>query len=119
MLVHWEEKIFDYDPRMIDTRTAIRINEYTGLGLRSWEKAVDDGNAKALQALLFAIKVQAGERVTSPSALTFSVLDFYDAIVQAAAEELAEKIAAEPEPEADDAVDPTLMAETIRAGMSQ
>jgi len=106
MIVECEGKEYAYDPRLIEVRVAKKINEYTGLGLRSWEKGVDDCNAKCLAALLFAIKVQAGEPCHSIAALNFSALDFYDAIVQAAAKELAEKI----EPEEVAETDPMVTA---------
>jgi hypothetical protein len=92
MIVEWADTSYVYDPRLIDVRTAIKIQEYTGLGLRSWERGVDDANPKCMQALLFAVLTQAGERPATIGSLNFSPLDFFDAIVTASTKELAEKL---------------------------
>lgn len=86
--VEWEGKTYQYSPSLIDIRTAIAIKDYTGLGMRSWERAVDDADPQALQCLLFAIKAQAGERVPIAS-LEFSPVEFFAEINRAALEAVA------------------------------
>lgn len=113
MLVKFGDAEYDYEPSRIDVRTAITIREHTGMGMRSWEKAIDDADPLALQGLLWAMKIQAGERVTHPRQLNFSPVDFYTAVAAAAAEELTAKIEAEiaAGKSEEEATDPTETAE--------
>ena len=94
MKIKWDGRVYEYDPAQIDVNTGIKIREHTGMGIRSWERAIDDADPVALQALLWVIKEQNGER-TPIRTLNFSVVDFHAAIMEAALEELAGRSLAE------------------------
>lgn len=93
MLIHFEGRDYEYDPGLIDVGVAVKVREHTGLGIRSWEKAIDDADPLALQALYWVIKRQAGETVGIKS-LNFSVIDFYKAIESAGRKELLDRLVA-------------------------
>lgn len=111
MIIEWDGRDYHYDPSATDVKSAIKISEYVGCGLRSWEKLIDDAHPKALQALLWEMKRQAGEVVHLPS-LEFSYNDFYKAMVDAAAREIAARLVeAEERGEEVDPANPTVTAD--------
>lgn len=89
--VKWDEQIYEYDPEMIDVFQARKIKEFTGYGMRSWQKAIDDGEPDALVALLWVIKHQAGERPVMAK-MNFSISGFYEAITAASLEYITKEL---------------------------
>ena len=93
MLISFSGQEYEYDPAAIDVPTAIAIRDHTGMGMRSWEKAIDDADPVALQALFWVIKRQNGENVPLKT-LNFAINEFYAAIRDASVKELVDKLAA-------------------------
>lgn len=90
--IQWDGKEYLYNPSKVTVQSAIAIRDYTGMGMKTWEKAIDDADPRALQALLFAIKAQNGERAAIQT-LDFSVSEFFDEVNRALREAIAERIA--------------------------
>lgn len=93
MLIKFAGQEYEYDPAGIDVKTAIAIRDHTGMGIRSWQKAIDDADPLALQALLWVVKDQNGERVPIRT-LNFAVVEFFEAVVDAARRELVDRLVA-------------------------
>ena len=93
MIIKFGGVDYEYDEHKIDVQTGIAIRDHTGLGLRSWEKAIDDADPVALQALYWVVLRQNGDNRPIRT-LNFSTLEFYEAVCEAARRELAEKTAA-------------------------
>lgn len=91
-VIEWEGATYSYDPQQIDVQTAVAIKLHTGMGLRSWSKAVDDWDPVAVQALLWAVKKQNGETCHMAS-LNFSIADFMAVFIPAMSKVTAEVIA--------------------------
>jgi len=96
MIIEFAGKEYQYDPAMIDMTVGMRIKEHTGQGMRSWEKSIDDGDPKALQALYWVVLRQNGENVPLQT-LNFSLQEFYSAVAVAAAKELTAQLLAKQE----------------------
>lgn len=60
--IEWDGQEYGYDPEEIDMPTATTIKDHTGWGLKTWSKEVDEMNPIALNALLYAIKRQNGDK---------------------------------------------------------
>lgn len=82
MIIEWEGREYDYDPARIDVGDGMVVKQHTGCGMRSFEKGVDDGDPACLQALLWIIKKQNGEKIANPRMLNFSLHDFYAAVMR-------------------------------------
>lgn len=93
MLIEFGGIDYDYATERINVKTAIVIKEHTGHGLLSWTKGIDDADAADLQGLLYAMKVQNGERPNIKT-LDFSILELFTAMRQAYQRDLTEKLAA-------------------------
>jgi len=93
LIIKFSGAEYEYDPAKIDVATAMTIRDHTGMGIRSWEKAIDDADPLALQALFWVVLKQNGERRTLKT-LDFSVVEFYQAIVEASKQELVDKLTA-------------------------
>lgn len=109
MLIEFGGTDYEYATERIDVKTAIAIKEHTGHGLLSWTKGIDDADPTDLQGLLYAMKVQNGER-PNIRVLDFSVMEFFTAVMNAYRAELAAKVLASAT-ELQEA-DPTVTAET-------
>lgn len=66
MKIEWEGSTYTYEPEDIDIKQATVIKMHTGMGLVSWERACNDMEPAACQALMWVIKAQNGE-ITSVS----------------------------------------------------
>lgn len=96
--VEWAGKTYSYDPEDITVRQGMVIKTYTGLDLKPWEHALNDGDVKSWQALMWLMKQMNGER-TQIQTEDFPIVRFMNTFNQAsqdaadaqAAEEAAEK----------------------------
>ena len=107
LTIEWEGKSYTYNPAAVSVKTAIAIKDYTGWGLRSWEKAVNDADPRALQALLFAIKAQNGEPCSIASLVDFNPVDFFEECERAGTAALTAEIERQRAVDDADDVDPT------------
>ena len=101
LTVTFDGETLAFDDSLIDMATAMTICDYTGKGLLSWERGWRDGDARCLQALLFAIWAQNGRRVGSPSDVRVPPVQLYVALTEALIaeiERLSKEAAAEPDP---------------------
>lgn len=81
--IEWEGASYTYDAEMIDYATAAEIKRAFGYGLKSWNKAVDDMDPDALCGLMYALKVQNGERMTPISKCQVDPVRFYNTFLSA------------------------------------
>jgi hypothetical protein len=91
-MIEWDGKTYSYEVHKITVAAAIAIKLHTGLGLKSWAKAVDDWDPQAVQALLFAMKQQNGEPVVIAD-LEFDLTGFMTAFEKAYAKSIDDAVA--------------------------
>lgn len=60
MIINWQGKAYSYDQK-VKVADAITIFDHTGLGLISWQLAINDAKPRAVQALLWLVKSRNGE----------------------------------------------------------
>lgn len=94
--VEWAGKKYHYDPEDITVRQGMVIKTYTGLDLKPWETALDNGDVKSWQALMWLMKQMNGER-TQIQTEDFPIVKFMNTFNQASQDaadaEAAEKAA--------------------------
>lgn len=78
MRFSWEGREYLWDFSRITVSQAIVITNHTGQGLTSWQTACEQMDPKSLQALLWAVKAQNGEKCEIGS-LDFPMMQFVEA----------------------------------------
>lgn len=60
MIINWLGKAYAYDQK-VTVEDAITIFDHTGLGVISWQVAINDAKPRAVQALMWLLKSRNGE----------------------------------------------------------
>lgn len=94
MIIQWDGQEYQFEHADIRIKQAVVIKQHTGFPFRAWVRESEEGDPQALQALLWVIKQQNGERVDIAS-LDFSVTDFLAAFDEGALTAIRQEVEAE------------------------
>lgn len=95
VIVEWDGRKYEYMPGKITVRQGIVIHGYTGMGLMSWSRAVNDGHPKAVAALMWVMCDQAGEKCSVAGFEELSLGEFIAAYNAAMVEWVTARVAEE------------------------